>query len=131
MSKAAEIAIAYEKSKTAMLLGLGYLAAKDPVRAARISLRISGHLFRQFIVDSGFYTKLLKEEIVDVEVNQLKNWYSVNRVPKGSIVTTASWIPLVLLGGYTVYAVEMTEFDEKVRDFLGVILPNDEQEVVM
>lgn len=131
MSKTSDTLLLYEKSKTAMLVGLGYLAAKDPVRAVHISVRIGHHLFKQFIVDSGFYTKLLKEEVVDVEYARAKNWYAVNRIPKGTIVTTGSWMPLILLGGYTVYAVELTEFDERVRNFLGVILPNDENEVVM
>lgn len=133
MSKTSEALLLYEKSKTAMLLGIGYLVAKDPIRAVRISAKIGIHYGGQALKDAGFLTKLLKEEIVDVESAKAKNWYSMERAKLGSgtVVTAGAWIPLVAIGGYTVYAVELTEFDKKMRDFFGVILPNDEQEIVM
>ncbi len=40
MSKTSDALLLYEKSKTAMLLGIGYLVAKDPIRAVRISAKI-------------------------------------------------------------------------------------------
>lgn len=129
MSKASDAAILYEKSKTAMLLGLGYLAAKDPIRALRISGRIGVHLFNQFIVDSGFYTKLIKEELIEPEVRDAKNWYAANRpsakLRPGSYVVAGSWLPLILFGGYTVYAIEETNFPEKITDLLGVEMPGE------
>jgi hypothetical protein len=133
MSKTSDALLLYEKSKTAMLLGLGYLAAKDPIRAVRIGLKVGQHYGGQLMRDAGFITRLAKEEIIDVEVARAKNFYSYQRakLPPGSIVTAGAWIPLVAIGGYTVYAVELTEFDKKMRDFFGVILPNDEQEIVM
>lgn len=133
MSKTSEALLLYEKSKTAMLLGIGYLVAKDPVRALRISKKLAFHYGGQAIRDAGFITRLLKEEIVDVESAKAKNFYAVERarLGPGTIVTAGAWIPLVAIGGYTVYAVEITEFDKKMRDFFGVILPNDEQEIVI
>ncbi len=133
MSKTSDALLLYEKSKTAMLLGIGYLVAKDPIRAVRISAKIGIHYGGQLIKDAGFFTRLMKEEIVDIESARAKNWYAVERakLPPGTIVTAGASIPLVAIGRYTVYAVELTEFDKKMRDFFGVILPNDEQEIVM
>lgn len=129
MSRTAEVALLYEKSKTAMLIGLGYLAAKDPAKAVRISVRIGHHLFNQFIVDSGFYTKLLKEEIVDPEIKDAKKWYAANRpsakLRPGSYVTAGSWLPLILFGGYTVYAIEETDFPERIQHLLGLEMPGE------
>ena len=72
MSRASDAALLYEKSKTAMLLGLGYIAAKDPVRAIRIGARVGAHLFKQAIVDSGAYSKIIKEEIHLDNLKQIK-----------------------------------------------------------
>ena len=106
MSKAAEAALLYEKSKTGLLLGLGYLAAKDPMRAVRISVRIGAHLTKQFIVDTGAYSKIIKEEIIDPEVKDVAKWYSANKIPKGTVVSVSPWLPFVLFGGVIVRAVD-------------------------
>ena len=114
MSRASDAALLYEKSKTAMLLGLGYITAKDPVRAIRIGARVGAHLFKQAIVDSGAYSKIIKEEIIDPEVKDVAKWYAANRIPKGTIVTINPYIPVFLFGGWIV-----TTISQVIEETLG------------
>ncbi len=115
MSKSSDIALIYEKSKTAMLLGLGYIAAKDPVRAIRIGVRVGAHLTKQLIVDTGAYSKIIKEEILVPEAAAARKWYAQNRIPAGTVVTINPLIPFVLFGGILANAANdlMNESDRK------------------
>jgi hypothetical protein len=120
MSKAAEAALLYEKSKTAMLLGLGFLAAKDPMRAVRIGVRVGAHLTKQLLVDTGAYSKIIKEEIIEPEVKDVAKWYAANKIPKGTVVTVSPWLPFVLFGGAIVRAAENLFDDDTDNRFTGV-----------
>jgi len=117
MSRASDIALMYEKSKTAMLLGLGYIAAKDPIRAIRIGVRVSSHLTKQLLVDTGAYSKIIKEEILDPEVADARKWYSSNRIPAGTLVTVSPWIAFVLFGATSARASEQIWGED--RDISG------------
>ena len=119
MSKTAELALLYEKSKTGMLIGLGYLAAKDPVRAIRIGVRVGAHLTKQLIVDTGAYSKIIKEEIIDPEVKDIAKWYAANKIPTGTVVTVNPLIPVFLFGSSLVRGAEEAFGSNEDRDISG------------
>jgi len=124
MSRTSDVALIYEKSKTGMLLGLGYLAAKDPIRAIRIGVRVGAHLTKQVIVDAGAYSKIIKEEILVPEAKEAREWYAANRIPKGTIVTINPLIPFFLFGGAILNAIT-TVFKEENEDIVNYTMHED------
>lgn len=63
MSKAAEVALAYEKSKQIMLFGLGYLAARKPRLALRVGWQLGKYFAKTAVRDAGAVSKIIWKDL--------------------------------------------------------------------
>ena len=103
MSRTTEVAQAYERSKDAMLLGMGALAVTNPRKFARIAGKILIHYGGQAAKDTKFLAEIVKTEYLKPEVDYQKA--RINRAVKpGTIFTVNPLIPFVFFGGILVEA---------------------------
>lgn len=121
----AEAALLYEKSKTAMLFGLGYLAATNPRKAVRLGAEIFAFHFKELGGQATFYKDVGNRYFLDPAIKDLKASTPKAKLGPATVVTAGAWIPLVLFGGYTVYAIEDTNFSEKLQDLLNIEMPGE------
>ena len=63
MSKAAEVALAYEKSKQVMLFGLGYLAARKPRMALKVGWELGKYFTKTAIRDAGAVSRIIWKDL--------------------------------------------------------------------
>jgi hypothetical protein len=90
MSNTAEIILLYEKAKWASLIGLGYLAAKNPKVAASIAWRIGSRVIINNLKDTAYAAKVVWQELVRPEV--------IQRSGEASAVGRMHWADIVARG---------------------------------
>lgn len=124
MSKTSDALLLWANGKEALYLGMGYLLATNRKQFARIGWKILIFHGKEMGGQVAFYTKeIIGEEIVKPEIERTRAWWASQKPSAkapGTIFTAGSWIPMILIGGYTASALaqvsDALEIDEWIDE---------------
>jgi len=129
MSKTSDALLLWANGKEALYLGMGYLLATNRKQFARIGWKILIFHGKEQLGALAFYAKdIVKDEIVKPDIERTRSWWASQKPSAkapGTIFTAGSWLPMILIGGYTASALSGVSEALEIDEFIDEILNQD------